>query len=36
METIKLRGKRGVKLALHVGFLQGRRHLPIVELKRVA
>ena len=32
----KLRSKRGVMLALNVQYLEGRRHLPIVSLKRAA
>jgi len=32
----KIRGRRGVRLELHVQRLAGRKHLPIVELKRAA
>ncbi len=32
----KVRGKCGVRLDLHVSYLAGRRHLPIVMLKRAA
>jgi hypothetical protein len=31
-----IRGERGVKLLLVVGYLEGRRHLPIVELRQAA
>ena len=31
-----IRGERGAKLTLIVGFLEGRRHLPVVELQRAA
>jgi hypothetical protein len=31
-----VRGSPGGKMALQVSFLAGRRHLPIIELKRVA
>jgi hypothetical protein len=33
---VKVRGKQGVRLQLEVDFRQGRRHLPVVTLKRVA
>jgi hypothetical protein len=33
---VKVRGKPGVNLQLVVDFHQGRKHLPIVTLKRVA
>ncbi len=32
----KIGGRRGTELALQVSFVKGRRHLPIVELKRAA
>lgn len=32
----KVKGKRGARVQLVVGFLEGRKHLPIVELKRAA
>lgn len=32
----KIRGRPGVKLDLHVSYVAGRKHLPVVELKRVA
>jgi len=32
----KIQGRRGVRLDLHVRYLAGRKHLPIVTLKRVA
>jgi len=32
----KIRGRRGVRVELHVQCLAGRKHLPIVELKRAA
>ncbi len=32
----KVRGELGAKFALHVEFLAGRKHLPVVSLKRVA
>jgi len=31
-----IRGKRGAKLSLVVGYVEGRRHLPVVELRKVA
>ena len=31
-----VRGRRGVRLELSVNYLAGRKHLPIVELKRAA
>jgi len=31
-----IRGERGAKLTLMVGSLEGRRHLPVIELKRAA
>jgi len=31
-----VRGKPGAQLELHVEFLGGRKHLPIVTLRRVA
>jgi putative transposase len=31
-----IRGERGAKLSLMVGFLEGRRHLPVVELQKAA
>jgi putative transposase len=31
-----IRGERGANLTLMVGFLEGRRHLPVVELRRAA
>jgi hypothetical protein len=33
---VDIRGKPGVRLDLHVSYLAGRKHLPIVALKRVA
>jgi hypothetical protein len=33
---VKIKGRRGVRLGLRVGFLEGRRHLPIVELRNAA
>jgi transposase InsO family protein len=32
----KIKGKRGSKLVLVIGFFEGRKHLPVIELKRVA
>jgi putative transposase len=32
----QIRGERGAKLTLMVGFLEGRRHLPVIELQRAA
>jgi hypothetical protein len=32
----KLRAKRGIVVELDINYLEGRRHLPIVRLKRVA
>jgi transposase InsO family protein len=31
-----IRGKRGAKLSLVVGYIEGRRHLPVVELRQAA
>jgi transposase InsO family protein len=31
-----IRGKRGTKLSLVVGYVEGRRHLPVVELRKAA
>ncbi|MCK5406210.1 MAG: transposase, partial [Candidatus Krumholzibacteria bacterium] len=31
-----IRGKRGTKLSLVVGYVEGRRHLPVVELRHAA
>ena len=31
-----IRGARGVELSLVVGYVEGRRHLPVVELRKVA
>ncbi len=31
-----IHGKRGPKLRLVVGYLEGRKHLPVVELQRAA
>ena len=31
-----IRGQRGQRLALVVGYLEGRRHLPVVELREAA
>jgi transposase InsO family protein len=33
---VKVRGRRGARLDLHVSFRVNRKHLPIVELKRAA
>ncbi len=32
----QIKGRRGAKLTLVVGYLEGRKHLPIVELQRAA
>ncbi len=32
----RVRGKRGVRFSLHVNFLEGRKHLPLVTLRRAA
>src|SRR6516162_3447908 len=32
----KIDGRRGARLELHVSYVEGRRHMPIVELERVA
>jgi transposase InsO family protein len=32
----KIKGRRGAKLVLVIGFIEGRKHLPVIELKRVA
>jgi hypothetical protein len=32
----EIRGKRGTGLALVVGYLEGRRHLPVVALREAA
>ena len=34
--TTKIKGERGVKLELHVSHFEGRRHLPVIELKPAA
>lgn len=31
-----MRGRRGTKLTLVVGYLEGKRHLPVVELRKAA
>jgi len=31
-----IQGKSGSRLVLVIGFYEGRKHLPIIELKRVA
>jgi len=31
-----IRGRRGTKVSLAVGYVEGRRHLPVVELRKVA
>jgi len=31
-----VRGRRGIRLDLHVGFKSGRKHLPVVELRQAA
>jgi putative transposase len=33
---VGIRGECGAKLTLMVGFLEGRRHLPVIELQRAA
>jgi transposase InsO family protein len=32
----KIKGRRGVRLELHVGYFEGRKHLPVVELRKAA
>jgi len=32
----EIRGRRSRKLALVVGYLEGRRHLPVIELQEAA
>ena len=32
----RIKGRRGATLTLVVGDLEGRKHLPVVELRRVA
>lgn len=32
----KIKGETGARLVLIVGFFEGRRHLPVIELRRVA
>jgi transposase InsO family protein len=32
----KIKGRRGCRLVLQIAFMEGRRHLPVIELKRVA
>ena len=32
----KVQGKNGSKLVLVIGFYEGRKHLPVIELKRAA
>ena len=31
-----IKGRRGSKLVLVIGYFEGRKHLPVIELKRVA
>ena len=33
---VKIRGRRGARIEVQVSYLAGRKHLPIVELKRAA
>jgi len=35
-EVLNLKEQKDMKLELHVSFFEGRRHLPIVELKPAA
>jgi putative transposase len=32
----EIKGERGANLSLIIGYLEGRRHLPVIELKRAA
>jgi putative transposase len=32
----KIKGRKGSKLVLVIGYFEGRKHLPVIELKRVA
>ena len=32
----QIKGRRGARLTLVVGYLEGRKHLPVVELRRAA
>ena len=32
----QIKGRRGAKLTLVIGYLEGRKHLPVVELRRAA
>jgi hypothetical protein len=31
-----VQGKRGTRLSLIIGYLEGRRHLPVFELRQAA
>jgi hypothetical protein len=33
---VGIRGERGAKFTLMVGFVEGRRHLPVIELQQAA
>ena len=33
---VEIRGRRGARLDLHVGFTAGRKHLPVVSLRQAA
>ena len=35
-QQAKVKGRRGGRFALQIAFMEGRRHLPIIELKRTA
>ena len=32
----KVKGMKGSRLVLVIGYFEGRKHLPVIELKRVA
>jgi hypothetical protein len=32
----KIEGKRGMRLSLVIGYLEGRKHLPVIELRKAA
>jgi len=32
----RIKGTRGARLVLQIGFFEGRRHLPVIELERAA
>ncbi len=36
MPRVPIRGRCGARILLALGYVEGRMHLPVVELKRVA